>query len=101
VDRRSRLARCARFWTKEGALVLSRIRWCNGDHSKREYQTQLENLYLSALALTLQSFRIRPALVCHQHTIFQQFGSTETGINNLTTTSHAGFTRNLSWVDRF
>lgn len=83
---------------KEGALVLKQDSVVQlGMIQSREYQTQLENLYLSALALTLNRFEFALHWFATNSTIFQQFGSTETGINNLTTNSNAGFTRNLSW----
>src|SRR5262249_39564045 len=83
---------------KDGALVLKQDTVVQlGMIQSREYQTQLEALYLSALALTLNRFEFALHWFATNSTIFQQFGSTETNINNLTTSSNAGFTRNLSW----
>jgi outer membrane protein TolC len=83
---------------KEGALVLKRDDVVKlGFIQSRDYQTQLETLYLSALSLTLNRFDFALHWFLTNGTIFQQFGSTETGINNLTTTTSPGFTRNLAW----
>jgi outer membrane protein TolC len=83
---------------KEGALVLKQDSVVQlGFIQSREYQTQLETLYLSALALTLNRFEFALHWFATNNTLWNQFGSTETGVNNLTTTSNAGFTRNLSW----
>ncbi len=83
---------------KEGALVLKQESVVQlGFIQSRDYQTQLETLYLSALALTLNRFDFALHWFLTNNTIYQQFGSTETGINNLTTSSSSGFTRNLSW----
>ncbi|CAN5546786.1 hypothetical protein BH10PLA2_BH10PLA2_25230 [soil metagenome] len=83
---------------KEGALVLKQDSVVQlGFIQSREYQTQLETLYLSALALTLNRFEFALHWFATNNTLWNQFGSTETGVNNLNTTSNAGFTRNLSW----
>jgi outer membrane protein TolC len=83
---------------KTGALVLKQDNVVQlGFIQSREYQTQLETLYLNALALTLNRFEFALHWFATNSTIWNQFGSRETGINNLNTTSNGGFTRNLSW----
>jgi outer membrane protein TolC len=83
---------------KSGALVLKQDNVVQlGFIQSREYQTQLETLYLNALALTLNRFEFALHWFATNSTIWNQFGSRETGINNLNTTSNGGFTRNLSW----
>jgi outer membrane protein TolC len=61
----------------------------------REYQTELEDLYLTALALTLNRFEFDLQWFGRNSTIFEHFGSgsfpTET--NTLTTASNLGFSR--------
>ena len=83
---------------KQGALVLKQDSVVLlGFIQSREFQTQIETLYLNALGLTLNRFEFALHWFATNNTLFTQFGSTETGINNLTTDSTAGFTRNLSW----
>jgi outer membrane protein TolC len=62
----------------------------------REYQTQLENLYLSALALTLDRFEFDLHWFGRNNTTWQHFGSSATEVNTLTTASEFGFTRNFA-----
>ena len=82
---------------KDGALVLKQDNVVElGVIQSRDYQTQLETLYLSALGLTLNRFNFALQWFLTNQTLFQEFGSTETGINNLTTTSNAGFTQNFA-----
>jgi outer membrane protein TolC len=64
--------------------------------NSREYQTALENLYLTALTLTLDRFEFACHWIGTNDTIFQQFGSSATELNTLTTSSELGFSRNLA-----
>ncbi|MFL5245807.1 MAG: TolC family protein [Gemmataceae bacterium] len=59
----------------------------------REYQTALENLYSSALLLTLNRFEFALHWFAINDTVFTQSGSSATEINTLTTSSNAGFTK--------
>lgn len=67
----------------------------------REYQNQLESLYLNALALTLNRFEFALHWFATNTTFWTDYGSTETGINNITTNSNAGFTRNFTAGGQF
>jgi RND family efflux transporter MFP subunit len=61
----------------------------------REYQTQLDNLYLTALALTLNRFEFDCHWFLTNDTLWTHFGSSATEVDTLSTTSTFGFTRNL------
>src|SRR5207302_9421472 len=61
----------------------------------REYQTQLDNLYLTALALTLNRFEFDCHWFLTNQTLWTHFGSSDTEVNTLSTASTFGFTRNL------
>lgn len=57
------------------------------------YQIQLENLYLTALALTLNRFEFDLHWFGTNDTIFTHFGSGADELNTLTTSSSLGFTK--------
>jgi outer membrane protein TolC len=59
----------------------------------REYQTQLEQLYLPSLALTLDRFDFALHWFGTNNTFFEHSGSSATDSNTLTTNSHLGFTK--------
>jgi outer membrane protein TolC len=61
----------------------------------REYQNQIDNLYLTALSLTLNRFEFDCHWFLTNNTLWTQFGSSDTEVNTLNTTSTFGFTRNL------
>ncbi len=64
----------------------------------REYQFELENLYLAALRLTLERFVFDLQWFARNSTTYTHFGSSSlpTESNTLTTASDMGFTRALS-----
>lgn len=67
--------------------------------NSREFQTELENLYLVALSLTLNRFEFNLQWFLTNSTIFSHFGSggTPNGeTNTLAVNSHLGFTRNFA-----
>jgi outer membrane protein TolC len=68
-----------------------------GVMNSREYQTQLETLYLSALALTLNRFEFELHWFGTNNTTWTHFGSSADEVNTLTTNSSFGFTRFLTW----
>jgi outer membrane protein TolC len=83
---------------KSGALVLKQDDLIEiGVINSREYQSQLEALYLNALALSLNRFEFALHWFGTNNTTYEEFGSPNTGVSNLTTTSNLGFTRDLSW----
>jgi outer membrane protein TolC len=61
--------------------------------NSREYQTALETLYETALLLTLNRFEFALHWFAINDTVFNQFGSSDTELNTLTTSSSAGFTK--------
>jgi outer membrane protein TolC len=63
--------------------------------NSREYQTALENLYLTSLALTLNRFEFDCHWFLTNNTVWTHFGSSDTEINTLSSASTFGFTRNL------
>jgi outer membrane protein TolC len=63
--------------------------------NSREYALALENLYLAALALTLNRFEFDCHWFLTNSTLATWFGSGPTENNTLNTTSTFGFTRNL------
>ena len=64
--------------------------------NSREYQTALETLYIAALNLTLNEFEFRMHWYGTNDSLLEQFGSSTTENNTLTSTSTLGFTRNLA-----
>ena len=83
----------------EGQLELSAERAVQlGLVHSREYQFELESLYFSALALTLERFEFDLQWFGGNTTDFFHFGSggRPTEQNRLTTTSSLGFTRNFA-----
>jgi outer membrane protein TolC len=67
----------------------------------REYETALEQLYLAALGLTLNRFDFDAHWYGTNNTIFDFFGSSDTNVNTITTSSDFGFTRNLAAGGQF
>jgi outer membrane protein TolC len=83
----------------DGELVLTPERAVElGVLHSREYQTQLEGIYVTALALTLERFAFDLQFFGRNSTFYNHFGSgsVPTESNTLTTTSNFGFTRALS-----
>jgi outer membrane protein TolC len=81
----------------KGVLVLNTERavelaWLNS----REYQTALETLYQQALTLTFVRFDFMVHWFAGNGTMFTHFGSDGDETNTLTTTTTAGFTKNLA-----
>jgi outer membrane protein TolC len=64
--------------------------------NSREYQTALEEVYLSALSLTLNRYEFDLRWFLRNNTTFEHFGSGPTDRNTLTIDTNAGFTRNLA-----
>jgi outer membrane protein TolC len=64
--------------------------------NSREYQTALEGVYLTALALTLNRFEFDLRWFLRNNTTFEHFGSGPTESNTLTTNTNFGFERNLA-----
>ncbi len=66
--------------------------------NSREYQTSLENVYLSALALSLNRFEFDTRWFGRNNTLFTQmgFGGPLTVTSTLDTTNDLGFNRNLA-----
>jgi outer membrane protein TolC len=67
----------------------------------RDYQTQLENLYLASLALTLNRFEFMAHWFLTNMTSYIHAGSSETESNTLNTNSTFGFTRNFTAGGQF
>src|SRR5947208_2511376 len=76
--------------------LLAALRGCQRPWYRRDYQQALETLYTTALALTLDRWAFALHWFGTNVTTFSQFGSSETEVNTLTSTSHLGFTRNLA-----
>jgi outer membrane protein TolC len=82
---------------KDGKLVLTPDRAVElGVLNSREYQNQLDLLYLDALALTLNRFDFQAHWFLTNLTMFDHFGSSDTEVNTLTTNTDFGFTRNFA-----
>ncbi|HEY1860063.1 MAG TPA: hypothetical protein VGG61_06900, partial [Gemmataceae bacterium] len=82
---------------KDGNLVLSPDKAVElGILHSRQFQQALENLYTVALTLTLDRFEFDLHWFGTNNTVFSQFGSSDTEVNTLTTTSHLGFTKNFA-----
>src|SRR5207253_10346457 len=66
--------------------------------NSRDYQTALEQVYLTALGLTLNRYEFDLHWFGRNSTTFTHFGSgsTPTELNTLTVNSEVGFTRNLA-----
>jgi hypothetical protein len=64
--------------------------------NSREYQQQLENLYLSALALTLIRFDFDLHWFATNNSTFSWFGAGPTEVNTYTSQTDIGFTKNLA-----
>jgi hypothetical protein len=62
----------------------------------RDYQTAKETLYETALTLTLDRWAFQLQWHGTNNTTFSQFGSSATEVNQLTSNSDLGFTRNLA-----
>jgi outer membrane protein TolC len=83
--------------TEDGVLKLTPDRAVGvGLLNSREYQTQRENLYLSALALTLNLFEFDTQWFLRNGTNWTHFGSGATELNTLTTASEFGFNKNFA-----
>jgi outer membrane protein TolC len=79
---------------KDGVLVLNPDRAVElGLLNSREYQTQIEQVYLDALALTFQRFEFDLHWFLTNNTFFTHFGSGADESNTLTTSSTFGFTK--------
>ncbi|HEV2948552.1 MAG TPA: TolC family protein [Gemmataceae bacterium] len=81
----------------KGVLVLNMNRavelaWLNS----RDYQAALETLYQQALTLTFVRFDFAIHWFAGNGTVFTHFGSDGDETNTLTTTTTAGFTKNLA-----
>ena len=63
--------------------------------NSREYQAAIDALYLTSLALTLDRFEFDCHWFLTNNTVFTQFGSSDTELNTLSTTSNFGFTKNF------
>lgn len=77
--------------TAEGAALLAQI-------NSRRFQTQLEDVYLVALAMTLDRFEFALQWFGGNSTFYEHFGtsSVPTETNTLTNNSRLGFTRNFA-----
>ena len=89
--------------SEDGSLALSPTRAVQlGLLDSRQYQTQLENLYLSALALTLERFEFDLQWFGRNSTFYDHVGENArrrgpaSERNNLTTLSNFGFSRAFS-----
>jgi outer membrane protein TolC len=84
--------------SEDGVLALTPERAVElGVLNSREYQTQLETLYLLALGLTLNRFEFELHWFGINDTTFTHFGSSADELNTLTTNSLFGFTRAMTW----
>ena len=103
-------------WAKRGVADIERQDWKNclavdedgsvklGQESvmrvallnSREYQTQVETLYLAALALTLARYDFYLQPFATQQTLFNQIGGGRTEKNQLTLANGAGFSQNFA-----
>jgi outer membrane protein TolC len=63
--------------------------------NSRAYHLQLDNLYLTALGLTLNRFEFDCHWFLTNNTLWTNFGSSATEVDTLNTASTFGFTRNL------
>jgi outer membrane protein TolC len=82
---------------QDGKLVLTPEKSVSvGLLNSRNYQTQLESLYLSALTVTLDRFQFQLQWFGTNDTNFTHFGSSADELNTLTTSSTLGFTRALA-----
>jgi outer membrane protein TolC len=84
---------------QDGTLLLNQERAVElGVLNSREYQRELENVYLIALALTLNRFEFDLHWYLTNATTYQHIGnsSVPTESNTLTTNTTFGFTRNLA-----
>jgi outer membrane protein TolC len=83
--------------SEDGVLLLSQDRSIElGLLNSRQYQTQLENLYLTSLALTLDRFEFAVHWFASNDTTFTHFGSSADESNTLTTSSLAGFQKTFA-----
>lgn len=82
---------------KAGGLVLTPEKAVElGLSHSREYQQALEDLYNTALTLTLDRFEFALHWFGTNRTTFSQFGAGATEANTLTTATDVGFSRNLA-----
>jgi outer membrane protein TolC len=82
---------------KDGKLVLTPDKAVElGVLDSGSYLTQLEGVYLSALALTLDRFQFELQWFGTNDTTFTHFGSSATEVNTLTSNSALGFNRFLA-----
>ncbi len=82
---------------KDSKLVLTPERAVElGVLHSREYQNSLEQLYLAALALSLNRFDFAVHWFGTNNTVFDHFGSSDTEVNTLTTNTDFGFTKNFA-----
>jgi len=82
---------------KDGRVLLTPEKAVQvGILNSRDYQTQLENLYLTALPITFDRFQFELQWFGTNDTTFTHFGSSADELNTLNTTSTLGFTRMLA-----
>jgi outer membrane protein TolC len=80
----------------DGKLALTPERSVEvGILNSREYQSALDNLYLTALTLTLNRFEFECHWFLTDNTLWTHFGSSATEVDTLDTAATLGFTRNL------
>ena len=83
--------------TADGSIDLTPERAVElGVLHSRDYQSALEQLYIPALALTLNRFEFAAHWFGTNNTEFTHFGASATDANTLTTTNHLGFTRTFA-----
>lgn len=63
--------------------------------NSREYQTQVEDVYLAALALTLARFEFQAHGFFASRNFFNFFGARANQLNDFTTTNNGGFSQNF------
>lgn len=63
--------------------------------NSREYQTEVENVYLAALALTLARFEFQTQGFFTNRNFFNFFGARSNALNDFTETNNGGFTQNF------
>jgi outer membrane protein TolC len=72
-----------------------------GVQNSTSYRDQIDTLYFAALALSFVRFNFAAHWYGTNNTIFDHFGSSDTEVNTLTTTTDFGFTRNLAAGGQF
>jgi outer membrane protein TolC len=87
---------------KEGNLILTPEKAVAvGLLNSRDYQTQLENLYLSSLSVTLDRFQFELQFFGTNDTVFTHSGSSANEQNTLSTGTQVGFNRALATGGQF